>query len=103
MDKAYVERNAREYEITRHVSLALLDPDALLQLQTSGSCQFSVPEALFDLDYPGQYLRRLRSVSVTVPCITGPYTGVPMKLSLISRPDARRPEPGRRLSDAGHQ
>jgi hypothetical protein len=84
MDKAYLQNNQREYEITRHVSLALLDPVALVQLQTAGSCEFSVPEALFDLDYPGHYLRRIKSVSVTVPCVTGPYTSVPMRLTLVS-------------------
>jgi hypothetical protein len=84
MDKAYLENNPREYEITRHVSLALLDPIALLQLQTAGSCEFSVPEALFDVDYAGHYLRRIKSLSVTVPCVTGPYTGVPMRLTLVS-------------------
>lgn len=84
MDKAYLDTNAREYEITSHISLALLDPVALLQLQTSGMCQFTVPEAIFDLDYAGQYLRRIKSVSLTVPCVTGPYVGVPMRLSLIS-------------------
>jgi hypothetical protein len=84
MDASYLDRNQREYEITRHVSLALLDPVALTALQTGGSCQFSIPESLFDLDYPGQYLRRLRSVTVTVPCVTGPYTAVPMRLSLVA-------------------
>jgi Tc toxin complex TcA C-terminal TcB-binding domain len=84
MDAGYLERNQREYEITRHVSLALLDPVALTALQTTGGCQFSVPESLFDLDYPGQYLRRLRSVSVTVPCVAGPYTAVPMRLTLVA-------------------
>jgi hypothetical protein len=84
MDAGYLENNLREYEITRHVSLALVDPVALLQLQTAGSCEFSIPEALFDVDCPGHYLRRIKSVSVTVPCVTGPYTGVPMRLTLVS-------------------
>jgi peptidoglycan hydrolase-like protein with peptidoglycan-binding domain len=84
MDVGYLENNLREYEITQHVSLAQLDPVALTQLRTSGGCEFSVPEALFDVDYPGQYLRRIKSVSVTVPCVTGPYTGVPLRLTLVS-------------------
>ena len=53
MDPGYLQNNLREYEITRHVSLALLDPVALMQLQTAGACEFSVPEALFDIEYPG--------------------------------------------------
>jgi hypothetical protein len=84
MDKAYLENNLREYELTRHVSLALLDPVALVQLQTAGRCEFSLPEALYDLDHPGHYLRRLKSVSVSVPCVTGPYTAVPMRLTLVA-------------------
>lgn len=84
MDTAYLGNNVREYEITKHVSLALLDPVALLQLQTAGSCEFSVPEALFDVDHPGHYLRRIKSVAVSIPCVTGPYTSVPARLTLVS-------------------
>jgi hypothetical protein len=84
MDAAYLENNRREYEITKHVSLALLDPVALLKLQTEGEAEFSIPEALFDLDYPGHYLRRIKSVSVTVPSVAGPYSGVPLCLTLVS-------------------
>ena len=42
----------------------------------------SFPEALFDADHPGHYFRRLRSVALTVPCVTGPYTGVNATLTL---------------------
>lgn len=84
MDVGYLDNNRREYEITRHVSLALVDPVALLQLQTTGSCEFTVDESLFDVDYPGQYLRRIKTVSVTVPCVTGPFTGLPMRLTLVA-------------------
>jgi hypothetical protein len=84
LDAGYLDANEREYELTRHVSLALLDPVALLQLQTAGSCEFSIREADFDIDYAGHYLRRIRSVGVTVPCVKGPFTGLPMRLSLLS-------------------
>jgi hypothetical protein len=84
MDTAYHENNRREYEITKHVSLGLFDPVALLKLTTEGEGEFSIPEALFDIEYPGHYLRRIKSVSVTVPCVTGPYTAVPCRLTLVS-------------------
>lgn len=84
MDATYLENNRREYEITKHISLAALDPVALLNLTTTGVCEFSIPEAVYDLDYPGQYLRRIKSVSMTVPCVTGPYTGLPCRLTLVS-------------------
>jgi hypothetical protein len=84
MDAAYLENNRREYELVRHVSLAMLDPLALLKLQTEGECEFSIPEALFDIDFPGQYLRRIKSLSVSVPCVTGPYTSMPLRLTQVS-------------------
>jgi hypothetical protein len=83
MEVAYLDQNKREYEITKHVSLAMLDPYALVQLRETGRCFVNLPEALFDLDYPGHYMRRIRSVSLTVPCITGPYTGINCTLTLI--------------------
>ena len=52
MEKAYFDGNKREYEITKHISLALLDPIALLLLKQTGACFFNLPEALFDMDYP---------------------------------------------------
>ncbi len=35
-----------------------------------------IPEVLFDLDYPGHYMRRIKSVSISIPCIAGPYTTI---------------------------
>ncbi len=83
METGYLDKNKREYEITKHVSLALLDPLALVRLRATGVCDFEIPEAVYDMDYPGQYFRRLKSVSVSLPCIAGPYTSVSAKLSLV--------------------
>lgn len=82
LEFAHLEQNERELEITKHVSLAALDPVQLIQLKTAGSCTFQLPETLFDSDFPGHYLRRIRSVAVSIPCITGPYTGVNATLRL---------------------
>jgi hypothetical protein len=84
LDVAYLDQNRREYELTKEVSLAQLDPLALMQLQGAGSCVFSLPEALFDLDHPGHYMRRIKSIALSVPCVTGPYTSVSCKLSLTA-------------------
>jgi hypothetical protein len=84
MEFDFLNSNRREYEMTRHVSLASLDPEALLNLVTAGECAFSIPEALYDFDYPGHYMRRIKSVSVTVPSVTGPYTAVPCRLTLVA-------------------
>jgi hypothetical protein len=84
METSYLDKNKREYEVTKHISLALADPLALIRLRATGVCDFEIPEALYDMDHPGQYFRRLKSVSVSLPCIAGPYTSVSAKLSLVS-------------------
>lgn len=83
MESSYFDKNMREYEITKHVSLAQLDPLALVRLRTAGVCDFEIPEALYDMDHPGQYFRRIKSVSISIPCIAGPYTSVSARLSLV--------------------
>jgi hypothetical protein len=83
MDVAYLDKNAREYEITKHVSLQLIDPIALLTLRETGECFVTLPESLFDLDHPGHYMRRLKSVSITIPCVTGPYAGINCTLTQL--------------------
>ncbi|MBA3542770.1 MAG: hypothetical protein H0T79_24345, partial [Deltaproteobacteria bacterium] len=82
MDKAYHEQNARELELTKHVSVAQLDPSALTLLKTKRECWINLPEELFDLDHPGHYMRRIKSVALTVPCIAGPYTTVSTALTM---------------------
>ena len=81
LEKAYQEKRGYHFEITKHVSLRQLNPFALIQLR-SGSCEFALPEVLFDMDYPGHYLRRIKSVALTIPCVTGPYTSLNCTLRL---------------------
>ncbi|MFN7962436.1 MAG: neuraminidase-like domain-containing protein [Thermoanaerobaculia bacterium] len=83
LEAAYLEQNRREFELTKHISLGLLDPLALVQLRETGRCFFRLPEELFDLDYPGHYFRRIKSVSLTLPCVAGPYTTVSCTLRLL--------------------
>ena len=82
MDAAYLDRNKREYEITKHISLLQLDPLQLLLLKETKNCEIRLPEALFDLDFPGHYMRRIKAVALSIPCVTGPYAGVPCTLTL---------------------
>jgi hypothetical protein len=84
LDVAYLEQHKRLYEITKHVSLLRHNPLALITLKETGQCEVTLPEALFDMDYPGHYSRRIKSVSLTIPCITGPYTSINCTLTLLS-------------------
>jgi hypothetical protein len=88
---AYLDQNRREYELTKHISLRRLNPEALVNLRLPETedgkkynrCTFDVPEWLFDLDTPGHYLRRIKSVSVSIPSVVGPFTSVSCKLTLL--------------------
>jgi Tc toxin complex TcA C-terminal TcB-binding domain len=84
LEKAYYDENVREYELTKHISLRLHFPMAFLQLQITGYCEIEIPEWMFDLDYPGHYMRRIKNVTMTIPCVVGPYTGVHCRLTLLS-------------------
>lgn len=83
LEGAYLDQNRREYEISKSISLLLLDPFALISLKLTGVCLITLPEAYFDMDYPGHYMRRIKSVSLTIPCVTGPYTSVNCTLTLL--------------------
>lgn len=83
MEMAYHDLNRREYELTKHVSLLQVDPLALVRLRTTGRCTVRLPEALFDMDGPGHYFRRIKTVAVSIPCVTGPYASVNCTLTLL--------------------
>jgi len=94
MEMAYLDQHKREYEITKHISLLALDPVALVKLKETGECLVDLPEALFDLDYPGHYMRRIKSVGLTIPCVTGPYTSVNCTLTLLKNSVRKNTSPG---------
>jgi len=83
MEMAYIDLNRREYELTRHVSLTQVDPLALIELRATGRCTVRLPEALFDMDGPGHYFRRIKTVAVSIPCVTGPYASINCTLTLV--------------------
>jgi len=61
-----------------------LDPLAFIALKESGVCEFEIPEWIFDLDYPGHYFRRLKTMSITIPAVVGPYTNLNATVTLLN-------------------
>jgi hypothetical protein len=84
MENAYIQENKRTLEVTKHISLGTFFTEELLTLKATGSCSISIPEELFDLDYPGHYYRIIKTVSITIPCVAGPYTTIPCTLTLTN-------------------
>ena len=83
MEQEYLRKNTRDLELTKHISLKALDPVQLNRLRYEGKCTIQIPELLFDLDYPGHYYRRIKSMSISIPAIVGPYSGVNATLRLL--------------------
>ena len=83
LEAAYQETRGHDFEITKAISLRQLNPAALVTLRETGTCEFAVPEVLFDMDYPGHYARRIKTVSLLVPAVVGPYTGLNCTLRLL--------------------
>lgn len=83
MESEYLRKNKRELEVTKNISLKWLDPIQLDELRYNGKCTFELPELLFDLDHPGHYFRRIKSLSISIPCVVGPYSGINCTLRLV--------------------
>ncbi|ODM16219.1 hypothetical protein SI65_08218 [Aspergillus cristatus] len=83
MEKFHLQNSTHDYELTKTISLRQVSPLALIDLRTKGVAEFILPEVLFDQDFPGHYCRRIKSVSVTIPSIVGPYTGINCTLRLL--------------------
>lgn len=82
LELSFMDKNKRRLELSKNVSLAQFNPTALIQLKQNGKCFFDLTEMMFDLDFPGQYMRRIKSVSMTIPAVTGPNVNINCKLSL---------------------
>jgi len=65
IEAAYHENKGYDFEINKYVSLRSINPFALIKLREDSSCDFAIPEILFDMDFPSHYQRKLKSAAVT--------------------------------------
>jgi hypothetical protein len=91
MEKAYMDQNARRFEIVKTISLKALDPAAFNNLKTGGICSFDLDEKLFDRDYPGHYCRQIKSVSISIPAVLGPYQDIHATVTQTSNKTVLKP------------
>lgn len=83
LEAAHQEKRGHDYEVSKSISLRQINPLALIQLKETGTCEFTLPEVLFDMDYAGHYLRRIKSVSLRIPCVLGTHTSLNCTLRLL--------------------
>lgn len=84
MERAFQQKNVRQLEIIKTLSLKALDSAALALLKSTGVVSFALTETLFNSDYPNHYLRRIKSVSLSFPALLGPYQEVGAELTQTS-------------------
>lgn len=99
LERRFLETNYRTLEVEQAFSLTQFDPAALVKLQQTGECDFSIPEIFFDLTYPGHYRRRIKAARLTIPCVTGPYTSVGATLRLTKSWLRAEPKTGSGLTE----
>lgn len=92
LEKAYLDNTPRLLEIEKTVSLLQLNPRALLDLLTRGECVFELSEKLFDDDFPGHYARKIKTVSISVPAVVGPYQNIHATLTQLSNRVVIKPD-----------
>ncbi|MDA9421112.1 neuraminidase-like domain-containing protein [Bradyrhizobium sp. CCBAU 53380] len=81
MQSAFIRNGARLQCITKMVSLQELDPQGFITFQRTGEATISFGERMFDEDFPGQYMRRIDQVYVTVLTAKGPIPSIYARLT----------------------
>ncbi|WP_293129870.1 hypothetical protein [Okeania sp. SIO3I5] len=84
MEKTSIDQGKRSLEIEKTISLMQINPKALLDLKTKGECIFELSEKLFDYDFPGHYSRKIKTISISIPAVVGPYQNINATLTQLS-------------------
>ncbi|CUS38115.1 hypothetical protein COMA1_40418 [Candidatus Nitrospira nitrosa] len=81
LDQYAFDTDKRKLHMTQTLSLAQLGAQELQQFRDTGVLTFATPEALFDQEFPGHYLRLVKRVKVSLIALVPPVRGVRASLS----------------------
>lgn len=81
LDQYAFETNRRKLQLTKTVSLAQSFPTEFVRFRETGVLPFALPQAVFDQDFPGHYLRIIRRVRTSVIALVPPTEGIKARLS----------------------
>ncbi|WP_118984348.1 neuraminidase-like domain-containing protein [Photorhabdus sp. CRCIA-P01] len=77
MDQAYMKQNVRRLEVVKTISLkSLLTSQAWEAGKSTGNFNFNLDSEMFLGDYPGHIDRRIKTVSVSLATLVGPYQDI---------------------------
>jgi hypothetical protein len=84
MEKTFTDQNERRLEIVKTIALSKLCAQALKDLKEKGHCVFDIMEKDFDCDFPGHYCRKIKSLSISLPMVIGPYQNIHATLTQLT-------------------
>ncbi|MCG8374867.1 MAG: hypothetical protein MI702_00115, partial [Chlorobiales bacterium] len=89
MEAAYMKQDERRLEIKKTIALSTLNTgkngETLIDaLNANGSCGIILTEEMFNKDYPNHYCRQIKSVSISIPAVLGPYENIHATLTQTS-------------------
>jgi len=70
------ETDERKLQVEKTISLATSEPLALQRFRETGEITVSTKLEEFDMDHPGQYMRQIKDVRVSVIALTPPVEGI---------------------------
>jgi hypothetical protein len=83
LEKEKLVNETRKQQITRAISLAQLSPLELARFRATGTIYLTTLEEWFERDFPRQYLRLIKGVSVNVAALVPPTDSVKATLTLL--------------------
>lgn len=98
MAAARIKRDERRLELVKTISLKELDAGEWGKFKGSGTeeergkLDIDLNERLFDLDYPGHYLRQVKELRLSCPTLLGPYQNLCVTLVQTSSATVLEPE-----------
>ncbi|MBW4680588.1 MAG: hypothetical protein KME19_10785 [Microcoleus vaginatus WJT46-NPBG5] len=92
LEKAYLDGSDRRLEIEKIIPLSKIAPEALANFKKNGSCHFSFKQKDFDDDFPSHYCRQIKTISVSIPAVVGPYQNINATLTQTSNKVLIKPD-----------
>jgi hypothetical protein len=83
LDQYAFRTNERKLQLTKTISLAELDPFEFQRFRETGVLHFSTPLVLFDRDFPGDLLRLVQRVRVSLIALIPPAQGIRATLATV--------------------
>ncbi|HVR25359.1 MAG TPA: neuraminidase-like domain-containing protein [Candidatus Polarisedimenticolia bacterium] len=83
LDQYAFQTNQRKLQISVSISLTQLDSIAFQKFRSTGVFPFNITNELLDREFPGQYLRLVHNVRVSVIALIPPSHGIRATLSTV--------------------